>query len=328
MFISSMARKNSERARRQRSQSTSSLRRSMESQSSMRTNDNADSRAPRSAVGKSLRWCVNGEEKPLLATRDIKNTSNSEKTIRPSSSKAKLSSSKTSLAQGIEKSTPVASPQPATYPHIRVEKHIQPPPSSGTSFIDSPNESSWYLEPMHRAQLSSSQDYPLYGTSVHSVPRAGSALQFGDGIPTTEFLDDTSALKTRLGDLRMDDEIVESERDFRHLKTSRILEEQALARASSTSPYELELCKLRKEKLRLEESYLLKRKCNLELERTRAPVPRWYELKSRQFTTEREKYDNMMNNRKYWNEILDYRNSLVRTSMRLADTSGDSYGSF
>ena len=288
MFISSMARKNSERKQRQRqrSKSTSSLRRSMESTSSQyKNNYNRSMSPPRSAVGKSsLKWCINGEGKPLLATRDIINTSNSAKTIRPTTSKSGLRSGTQSLNNsaifhrdnedvdggGISSRTlpppTTASTRPASCrPELlHVDKSPLPPrpKSSGKMFLNKPEHSSWYLDPLHRGRLSDNNAYPLYGSSIRqpSPDELRSSLQFGDGIVTPQaMIDDYDPVNERFSDLVLDGDSLD--RDLDHLTRSRIVEEEAVARASSASPYELELCRLRKEKLRLEESYLLKKVC-------------------------------------------------------------------
>lgn len=150
-----------------------------------------------------------------------------------------------------------------------------------SEFID-PRDSYWYIDPLHRISTSRSLQLSDYDTQSYS--------------------DDFA---------RYDEE--DEQQYNNYLKMSRKFEKEALERATSTSLYELELCRLRKEKLKLEESYLLKKKCELELERTRGPKPKWYELKTPQFTVEMERYNNIMSNRKWWNEIIDYRYQLNKT---------------
>lgn len=94
---------------------------------------------------------------------------------------------------------------------------------------------------------------------------------------------------------------------------SAVLKEHTKA-LNGISPYEVELSRLRYEKLKIEEAYLLKLKCDEELERTRGPVKKWYELKTKEFTTEMEKYTNRLKDEKSRNELLDYRNSLKEVS--------------
>lgn len=94
---------------------------------------------------------------------------------------------------------------------------------------------------------------------------------------------------------------------------SAVLKEHTKA-LNGISPYEVELSRLRYEKLKIEEAYLLKLKSDEELERTRGPVKKWYELKTKEFTTEMEKYTNRLKDEKSRNELLDYRNSLKEVS--------------
>ena len=75
-------------------------------------------------------------------------------------------------------------------------------------------------------------------------------------------------------------------------------------------PYEVELSCLGYEKLKIEETYLLKRKCNEELERTRGPVKKQNPLKTKKCTTEMEKNTNCLEGKRSRDELLDYRNSL------------------
>ena len=85
---------------------------------------------------------------------------------------------------------------------------------------------------------------------------------------------------------------------------SAVLKEHTKA-LNGISPYEVELSRLRYEKLKIEEAYLLKLKSDEELERTRGPVKKWYELKTKEFTTEMEKYTNRLKDEKSRNELLD-----------------------
>ena len=75
-----------------------------------------------------------------------------------------------------------------------------------------------------------------------------------------------------------------------------------------------ELFRLRYEKLKLEEAYLLKLKCEKELERTRGPRPKWYELKTPEFTREMIKHNDVLCNSAHWQELIEYRNNLMEAS--------------
>ena len=85
------------------------------------------------------------------------------------------------------------------------------------------------------------------------------------------------------------------------------------------SPFEVELAKLKREKLKLEEAYLLKLKCKAELEETRGPKPRWYELKTKQFTNELKKYNHLLSQSDNWKDLIEYRNELIEASGRWAN---------
>ena len=91
--------------------------------------------------------------------------------------------------------------------------------------------------------------------------------------------------------LSIDDDI----RDFKMAEVKAI-QANAYSRSAKISPYEEKLFELRRNKLKLEEAFLLKTKCDQELERTRFPAPKWYELKTKQFTVEMTKHNNFMRN--------------------------------
>jgi len=80
------------------------------------------------------------------------------------------------------------------------------------------------------------------------------------------------------------------------------------------SPYQQALARLRLERLRVEEQYLLQLKRESELERIRGPKLKWYETKGPQFHYECNKNTNLHKNQESWQETLDYRNDLLATS--------------
>nr|XP_002122315.1 uncharacterized protein LOC100177264 isoform X1 [Ciona intestinalis] len=80
------------------------------------------------------------------------------------------------------------------------------------------------------------------------------------------------------------------------------------------SPYQQKLAKLRLERLRVEEEYLLQLKRESELERIRGPKPKWYESKGPEFHYECNKNTALHKNRDNWSDTMDYRNHLLKSS--------------
>ncbi|OCT72655.1 uncharacterized protein LOC108696555 isoform X1 [Xenopus laevis] len=80
------------------------------------------------------------------------------------------------------------------------------------------------------------------------------------------------------------------------------------------SPYQQELARLRLERLRVEEDLLLEIKRQQELERTRGPRPKWYEMKSSQFHYEARKNNELLKSSKEYQSIYDYRQELTAAS--------------
>ncbi|XP_021362796.1 uncharacterized protein LOC110456400 isoform X2 [Mizuhopecten yessoensis] len=91
-----------------------------------------------------------------------------------------------------------------------------------------------------------------------------------------------------------------------------------------TSPYQSEIAKLRMERLRIEEDRLLELKRHEEIERIRGPNHRWYESKGPDFHYECSKNTEMMKHEDHWEELVDYRNSLMECSTAFRK----SYGAF
>ncbi|XP_055889383.1 uncharacterized protein LOC106076908 isoform X1 [Biomphalaria glabrata] len=84
-----------------------------------------------------------------------------------------------------------------------------------------------------------------------------------------------------------------------------------------TSPYSEELAKLRMEKLRIQEQQYLELKRQAELEKIRGPKPKWYELKTPDFHREANKNNTLLRNSDKWDELLQYRESLLSATNQL-----------
>ncbi|KAL3882221.1 hypothetical protein ACJMK2_028586 [Sinanodonta woodiana] len=87
-----------------------------------------------------------------------------------------------------------------------------------------------------------------------------------------------------------------------------------------TSPYVSKLAKLRMEKLRIEEDLLLEAKRLEELERIRGPRPSWYESTGPDFHYEAHKNTELLKLQNNWQDLMDYREDLLRSSRDLAHT--------
>ncbi|CAN0035833.1 unnamed protein product [Lampetra planeri] len=85
-------------------------------------------------------------------------------------------------------------------------------------------------------------------------------------------------------------------------------------RLGGTSPYGEALRRLRRQRLRVEEDLLLELKRQLELERTRGPRPKWYEMRGPQFHYEARKNNDHLRSSAEWQRIYDYRNQLLSAS--------------
>ncbi|XP_077168218.1 uncharacterized protein LOC143824641 isoform X2 [Paroedura picta] len=80
------------------------------------------------------------------------------------------------------------------------------------------------------------------------------------------------------------------------------------------SPYRNELAHLQLEGLRLEEAWLLELKRQQELERTRGPKPKWYEIKSSQFHYEARKNNQLLRSGPDGGSICRYQQELATAS--------------
>ncbi|XP_043912614.1 uncharacterized protein LOC122789321 isoform X2 [Protopterus annectens] len=80
------------------------------------------------------------------------------------------------------------------------------------------------------------------------------------------------------------------------------------------SPYQEELTQLRLQRLRVEEELLLELKRQQELERTRGPKAKWYEMKGPQFHYEAHKNAELLKSSQEWQSIYNYRQELQEAS--------------
>jgi len=113
------------------------------------------------------------------------------------------------------------------------------------------------------------------------------------------------------------------ERDSKELHLMRV---QAPETASSstvllTSPYQVDLAKLRMERLRIEEERLLEMKRIEELERIRGPSEAWYELKNDRFHYEAHKNNEMIRNQNLLGATDEYKTEILRASRQFSTQS-------
>ena len=162
--------------------------------------------------------------------------------------------------------------------------------------------SAWYLNPLHRPN-----DLSLpFSEVVKRKPLTAAVIKsVTDGTLRRDCSEDIASLSLEEFDL---DLFKETDMEIYRNKIRRSLDLR--------SPFELELAKLRQEKLKLEEAHLLQMKCKAELEETRGPKPKWYEMKTSQFNTEIRKHNNLLANSDNWRSLIDYRNSLIEASGR------------
>ena len=164
------------------------------------------------------------------------------------------------------------------------------------------DKTDWYLNPVHRP---SDLSIPL-SELIKNKPLTASVIKAAtDGTLTRDYNEDIAEVP--LSDFNMAI-FKETEMQIQRSHIRRSL--------NLCSPFELELTKLKMEKLKLEEAYLLKMKCKAELEETRGPKPRWYEIRTKQFNTEIRKYNDLLENPGIGRSLMDYRNSLIEASGR------------
>jgi hypothetical protein len=94
----------------------------------------------------------------------------------------------------------------------------------------------------------------------------------------------------------------------------------AAAAALVASPYQVEISRLRLDQLRIEEEHLLEQKRQSELERTRGPQPKWYEMRSSQFHREIHRNNELLKHKNSWQALLDYRSDLESASINFLRT--------
>ena len=160
----------------------------------------------------------------------------------------------------------------------------------------------WYVNPVHRPINPQRQ----FSELVKRRPLAASVVKAEhDGTLKRDYEEDISTVPLEEFDM---DLFKSADMDiYRHeIRKSLKLH----------SPYKLQLAKLKQDKLKLEEAYLLQLRCEAELEETRAPKPGWYELKTKQFSSEHRKHNNLLANSGDWKSLIDYRNSLIEASTR------------
>ncbi|XP_068096689.1 uncharacterized protein [Hyperolius riggenbachi] len=104
----------------------------------------------------------------------------------------------------------------------------------------------------------------------------------------------------------------------RFLKT--LAGRDAVISVVEASPYQQELTRLRLERLRVEEELLMEIKRQQELERTRGPKPKWYEMKNPQFHYEARKNNELLkSSSKDYQSIYNYRQDLSAASRDFPD---------
>ncbi|XP_054857706.1 uncharacterized protein LOC129344829 [Eublepharis macularius] len=91
------------------------------------------------------------------------------------------------------------------------------------------------------------------------------------------------------------------------------------------SPYQKELARLRLERLRVEEAWLLELKRQQELERTRGPKPKWYEIKNSQFHYEARKNNELLRNSQDLQSVYKYRQELATASKEFQQLPSSTY---
>lgn len=89
---------------------------------------------------------------------------------------------------------------------------------------------------------------------------------------------------------------------------------RSLPSLETKSPYATRITRLRLEGLKLEEDILLELKRQQELERMRGPLPRWYELRTREFHYEAKRNNDMLHHSAEWQDMLEYTKKLIGTS--------------
>lgn len=169
-----------------------------------------------------------------------------------------------------------------------------------TLYIDNPEETAWYIHPVHRSQNTQVDLEVLARKSPLQASVLRSNLE-GSIYPASQEVIDKIPIES------FDVALFRNTED--EMLSCRTL-------TALTSPYQYKLAKLRMERLKLEEERLLQRKTLLELERIRGPSPRWYEMKTPAFHVEAKKNNQLLASKGHYKEIMDYRHELLSTLER------------
>eukprot|EP00794_Sanderia_malayensis_P000110 gene110-721_t len=168
-------------------------------------------------------------------------------------------------------------------------------------------DNSWFISPVHRPD----EEAASYSDLLHTKPLAASVMKAkAEGTLIQEY--DESLEETNPDDFNM--ELFQRT----DMKLHKAQFENTLG---FQSPYHFELAELRRNKLKLEEAYLLKLRCQAELEETRGPKPKWYELKTKHFNKELKKNNNIVENSNDWQDMFEYRNEVVKASGKWGNLS-------
>eukprot|EP00795_Rhopilema_esculentum_P017505 gene17505-9124_t len=173
---------------------------------------------------------------------------------------------------------------------------------SGSAYREEDGNGGWFLNPVHRPNENSLP----FSEIMQRKPLTASVMKAtAEGTLARDYEEDIS--QTPLEEFDLD---IFKQTDLRTYR------EEIRRSLGLRSPFELELARLKQEKLKLEEAYLLKLKCDAELEETRGPKPRWYELKTKTFSREIRKHNNLLSNSENWRDLVEYRNQLIEASGR------------
>lgn len=166
-------------------------------------------------------------------------------------------------------------------------------------------DGNWFLNPIHRPGASSVP----FSELVQEKPLTASVMKAAaEGTLARDYEEDISEIS-----------IDEFDMDLFKETDLAIYRNEIKQSLGMRSPFEVELAKLKREKLKLEEAYLLKLRCEAEVEETRGPKPRWYELKTKQFGREHRKYSHLLSQSNNWKDLIEYRNELIEASGRWAN---------
>ncbi len=166
----------------------------------------------------------------------------------------------------------------------------------------SPRKDNWFISPVHRPD----EETGSYADLLQTKPLMASVMKAkAEGTLAQDYTEDLT--NKSLEDFDME---IFQRADMTLYKA------QFENSICFQSPYHFELAKLRHNKLKLEEAYLLKLRCEAELEETRGPKPKWYELKTKHFNKELKKNNNVIDNSHNFQDVFEYRNELAKASGR------------